>query len=413
MGYQNLNQIIQVVPRLPPAVDGVGDYALLLARQLRAAHGIQTVFIVCDPTWKLKDRGQKSDVSNQRPEVRPPTSDLLPPVWLDGFPVYQVQERNYQLLERSVEALLRVLNQPGMPDTVLLQYVGYGYQKRGCPIWLAQALRAWRHQGSVIRGPVVSSLTSDFRPPTSRRLVTMFHEISAAGPVWRSAFWIAPLQRRVAKALAQSSNHSFTNMTLHAQVLQTLTDKDEANFPVLPVFSNVGEPAALPAWNERAPRMIVFGSASWRRQVYAEHRAELEAACQAFDLDEIADIGSPVELPNLSRPVLRRGILSAAEVSRDLLAARTGFFSCPINCLGKSGIFAAYAAHGLLPVTFAANPADNLDGLIPGRHFTTTSLQNQHTTTKGEDPGHPVHAWYQPHSITAQANQFAKALLPS
>jgi len=42
-------EILQIVPRFPPAISGVGNYACLLARQLRAAHGIDTRFLVCDP----------------------------------------------------------------------------------------------------------------------------------------------------------------------------------------------------------------------------------------------------------------------------------------------------------------------------------------------------------------------------
>ncbi|MHC5830485.1 MAG: glycosyltransferase family 1 protein, partial [Nostoc sp.] len=46
-----LTHITSIVPRLPPAIDGVGDYALNLARQLRKDFNIQTHFIVGNPTW--------------------------------------------------------------------------------------------------------------------------------------------------------------------------------------------------------------------------------------------------------------------------------------------------------------------------------------------------------------------------
>jgi hypothetical protein len=36
-------------PGFPSSISGVGNYACLLARQLRAAHGIDTRFLVCDP----------------------------------------------------------------------------------------------------------------------------------------------------------------------------------------------------------------------------------------------------------------------------------------------------------------------------------------------------------------------------
>jgi hypothetical protein len=37
-------EIIQVVPMLPPAIDGLGDYALNLARQLRREFNQETHF---------------------------------------------------------------------------------------------------------------------------------------------------------------------------------------------------------------------------------------------------------------------------------------------------------------------------------------------------------------------------------
>src|ERR1039458_5698476 len=100
-------EIIQIVPGLPPSIGGVADYSYLLARQLRAAHGVNTQFAVCDTDWKPEDGGQRT-------EPRCQTSDARPQI--DGF-------RVYQLKERSAAELLRVLSAPGMPTTVLLQYV--------------------------------------------------------------------------------------------------------------------------------------------------------------------------------------------------------------------------------------------------------------------------------------------------
>ncbi len=156
-------QIIQIVPRLTPAIDGVGDYTFLLAKQLRAAHDIDTQFVVCDQNWenaetlkpeKLKSEGgsEKAEIRNENPnnspDFQPPSSrsgegkpatgepstiHFQPSTVLDGFAVHQLKER-------SAGELLRVLSRPGMPQTVLLHYVGYGYEKRGCPVWLVRGL---------------------------------------------------------------------------------------------------------------------------------------------------------------------------------------------------------------------------------------------------------------------------------
>jgi hypothetical protein len=426
-------QIIQIVPRLPPSVDGVGDYAYLLARQLRAAHGIQTHFVVCDPQWGKAEIGKAENINwestSPRPSPQsgegalPSTLNSQPSTNLDGFPMHQLKER-------SAEELLRVLSQPGMPATVLLQYVGYGYQKRGCPVWLVRGLEKWRKQ--KVESKNLGAESSGQKPESRKKkveikkneggdkfqlsqfpisalsnLVTMFHELYARGPVWQSVFWTSPVQRWVAKSLAQMSSHCFTNLTVNALALRQMTARDKNNFTVLPVFSNVGEPEALPDWNQRQPRMIVFGSASQRRKVYFKHQADLEKACRVMGINELVDIGAPFEIPPLAVPVSRRGILSASEVSREMLSARAGFFAYPAAYLGKSGVFAAYAAHGLAPITFAANVMRNADGLACGEHYLSMNDLVSRTTQEIGKIGTRVQYWYQEHCAKNQAIFYA------
>lgn len=358
-------QIIQIVSRLPPAIDGVGDYACLLARQLRDAHDIHTTFVVCDPECEMA-------------KTEPPSTTI------DGFPIFQLKKQ-------TAGELLRILAQPGMPAIVLLQFVGYGYQKRGCPIWLERGLHTWKSE----------------KKKTERRLLTMFHELYANGPFWSSAFWTSPVQKWIAKSLARMSEHCFTNLAVNVRILKHLTARDENNFTVLPVFSNVGEPENLPGWNGRKPRLIVFGSAGQRRKVYFECKASLEKTCQLMKLDEIVDVGAPFELPQLSVRVSQRGILPASEVSREMLAARAGFFAYPTAYLGKSGIFAAYAAHGLLPVTFEASQMKNEDGLKAGEHYL---FANDLGGCDAEKTAKGAHQWYQANGTKNQALCFANII---
>ena len=164
--------IIQIVPRLFPAIDGLGDYALNLARQLRKDFNIETHFIVGDPSW--------SGLSQ-----------------LQEFPVSQVTVQS----PNNLQSLLS--HRTSSITTVLLHYVGYGYAKRGCPLWLVDGLRHWRSEGN------------------NRKLVTMFHELYAFGPPWTSSFWLSPLQRKLAARLAQMSNCCITSQkTLRQYHLQ-------------------------------------------------------------------------------------------------------------------------------------------------------------------------------------------------
>lgn len=111
-------KITTIVPRLRPAVDGVGDYGLNLAQQMRQDFGIITNFVIGDANWSGK-------------------------AIIEGFAVKQVADC-------SRTALLELLpNLNDINQTLLLHYVGYGYAKRGCPVWLVEALEQWR-KGSYL-----------------------------------------------------------------------------------------------------------------------------------------------------------------------------------------------------------------------------------------------------------------------
>src|SRR5437763_11985208 len=152
--------LFSIIPRLPPLVDGIGDYALSLAQLLREEIDVDTHFIVTDPAWT--GVGQ-----------------------IDGFEVTH-------LSARSTGELLSAL--PANDATVLLHYEGYGYATRGCPLWLVNALEQWRAEDN------------------RRRLVTMFHELYATGPPWTSAFWLSSVQRKLMTRLARLSDPWMTSL---------------------------------------------------------------------------------------------------------------------------------------------------------------------------------------------------------
>ncbi|HSF44327.1 MAG TPA: glycosyltransferase family 1 protein [Thermoanaerobaculia bacterium] len=231
----------------------------------------------------------------------------------------------------TAEALSAALEETG-GHAVLLHYAGYGYHPRGCPSWLVRALEGWAREG--------------------RRLVTIFHEVWAMGPPWRSSFWLSPLQRRLAGALARSSAGVVTSLELYRRNLLGRAPGREVF--VLPVFSTVGEPASVPALAERSRRLVVFGGPGARGRAFREVREALEAACRELGIAEICDVGPPLpERPQrvAGVPVRSLGVLPAAEVSALLLDSLAGFVAYPAPFLAKSTIFAAYASHGLLPVS--------------------------------------------------------------
>lgn len=217
-------------------------------------------------------------------------------------------------------------------DSLLLHYVGYGFAPRGAPWKLVEAICNWRGDDH------------------GRRLVTFFHEVYAFGPPWSSSFWLSPLQRHLARRLSRASDASVTSNEPFAAVLRRWVPPESVQ--VLPVFSTIGEPGALPPWGDRAPRMIVFGSPGVRERAYRRVSEQLSRTVAALRVEEILDIGAPAEVPEAISgiPVRALGHRPPAEVGGLLTESRCGFVAYPPHLLGKSSVFAAYEAHGLCPI---------------------------------------------------------------
>src|SRR5437868_11444339 len=119
-----MTTVTHIVPLFAPVIDGVGDYALNLAKTLRAGHSIDSPFVVADPIWNG-------------------------PTHIDGFAVAG---------PTSFETA-RLLDAIRKESCIVLHYVGYGYDRKGVPRWLVDGMDQWRAANP------------------KARLITVFHEI--------------------------------------------------------------------------------------------------------------------------------------------------------------------------------------------------------------------------------------------
>jgi hypothetical protein len=277
--------------------------------------------------------------------------------------------------------------------TCLLHYVSYAYHPRGCPAGLVRDLRRWR-EGVPERG--------------ERRLVTFFHEVYATGPIWRSSFWLSPLQQRLAAVLARTSDRVATSLDLYGRMLSRFRPRGEV--VVTPVFSTVGEPAAVPALAERQRRLLVFGGTGVRGRAYGPAREALATACRVLSIEEILDIGPLREVPSAvdGIPVRSLGPLPAGAVGERMLGALAGFLAYPPGFLPKSTIFAAYCAHGLLPVC-AGPPHRGENSALAPPYWEPGSPRSSQGDL--EALASAARSWYLGHSIARQAESFRDLLL--
>jgi hypothetical protein len=137
----------------------------------------------------------------------------------------------------------------------------------------------------------------------------------------------------------------------------------------------------------------------------------------ALGIKKIFDVGPrsfamPRDIAGV--PVISKGVLAPQAVSELLREVRFGFIAYPVDVIGKSGVFAAYAAHGVVPIVLSEETRlGSLDGLQPMQHFVDglrlgraldagdlTSIQSQ------------LSCWYTSHALRVQAGFIAKLLMP-
>ena len=348
-------QLIQVVPRMTPALCGVSDGALLLAAELKAAFGIETAIVVVN--------------SQERCDVE--------------FPI------EYGEPAQLLDACLSLTG--GRPGNLLVHLSGYGYSPDGAPALVADALESVKTGGRF-------------------RIAVFFHELYASGPPWTSAFWYARRQKRAYRRIAKVCDLAVTNARVFADWLERQT---ASPIECMPVFSQVGEARDRLSFAERDRTVLVFGLAGTRRRVYRELTMPSDVL-ERLGVEEILDIGRDCDAPRAVNGIRVRsmGVLAAAEVGRLFTRAAFGYLAYPPNCLAKSGVFAAYSAHGVVPMIAEAFRGE-FDGLKDGEQVLSRE------TAKGMDPAAlercslAAWRWYAGHSLRHHAAIYDRWLPPS
>lgn len=264
--------------------------------------------------------------------------------------------------------------------TLLLHLSHYGYEKRGVPTWLVRWVNRQR--------------------PHVFRVGVYFHELYAKGAPWRSSFWLSPFQRLITTRLLAQSDFWLTNRRASADWLAQRggTGKPSVTFPVI---SNVGEQPAEGAARHR--RLIVFGSAALRERTYRATLPVLPQWARELGL-EIHDVGD--QLPDralesslASWGVMLHGRQSAKLVSELLASAQCGLVKYPVAFIAKSGVFAAYSAHGVCPIV-VSREIESCDGLQHGVNF--LSWDAVPDPVPFDIVGREASRWYSDHSLGIQ-----------
>jgi len=346
-----LSTLLQIVPRVPGGIDGVGDYALTIAKKLHENFGCETVFA----TFKTSS-GEN----------------------VGGYEVL------------SLDCLL---DEPsGKYDHVLLHYVNYGFQKRGVPFRLLSILRELRRQ-------------------RQGKLVTIFHELYASGPPWKSAFWLQPVQIHLATSVGRLSDACIVSSDNFRRELQRMVPN--AHVELHPVPSGIGEPSL--SSNHIAGRdphrWAIFGGRALVERSLRSFRQLLPRIPDSIVPRKLFVLGgednpaTQTLLVDLAIQSDYRPRITAADASEILKTCSFGWFNyfhrpdVETSVILKSSAFASACAHGVIPVFPHRGSTISIDGdHLPGPFFVEqdrSEIPDAHDRAKISAD---IYDWYQRHA---------------
>jgi hypothetical protein len=235
----------------------------------------------------------------------------------------------------------------------------------------------------------------------------VFHELFATGPIWNSSFWLSKAQKRITQGIWDLCDGALTTTAPYFEQLVAWRPDMAHMLRTMPVSSNVGEPSVVPSPEERRRNIVVFGQPGTEDKVYREPWGALSASVvETLGIKGIIDIGRRKTVPPRfvgAAPVMTMGQLAPDRVSRELVSCRFGLLNYDIARLQKSGVFAAYAAHGVIPICIGSQAKPPV-GLEEGQHFLAwpPNVIPDHGMMQRR-----LARWYEDHSIGKHAEALA------
>lgn len=341
-----MKKIIHIAPALPPVINGLGDFCKILADNLEREGYTDHVFVVRKPPGLNNDNG-----------------------------IYAFEPQNfYEVLSKH------------KADVVVLHYVGYAYNRNGIPFYLVSALRKYK---AVVQC----------------RILVFFHELySSSNSLLKLPFYTGRLQKRIVRELCGIADAIFTNCSSYNDRLKKVLHDDTFNAICTGIFSNI--PDNL--YNDRIPKqegsMVVFGSFHRRKAVY-ENPLFLKVL-ENLKINSLYDIGPGKN--HFSHRMVNfyvLGSLDPGDMAIYFNKIKYGALNYEAHLLGKSGIFSAYAAFGVIPINLFPVDYSLKDGLVDGKNYFSWSRTVCPEAFTGGMVRRELLAWYNTHNQQAVANK--------
>jgi len=304
-----VKKIVHISPTVPPSINGLGDFCTILAEGLNSLQTFNNIFLICENNY---DNSGKTNIK-------------------------KFNRRNF------FTELVQI-----KPEIIILHYVGYAYHSKGLPFYLVNQL---------------ANITETIQC----KLIIFFHELSSSSrnPL-TLPFYTSFLQKRIVRELSKSASATFTNCTVYSRELIKLTSTQ--NNICTGIFSNIPDLLYQEEYKKDDRSIVVFGTIKNREAVY--NNPLFKNVLQRLRIIKIFDIG-PGKI-NFRYPgieFLPKGSLIPEDVALYLNMSTFGAIDYPSSLLGKSGIFAAYAAFGIISINFNNSDKSLHDDLVKEKNY--------------------------------------------
>jgi hypothetical protein len=266
--------LLVITPRLPPAIDGIGDYCRQLWQYCtfpsnRSDQDLPIGLITRSEQNPSPNPTSTSDPAQATPVQQGSTIRPWQFLVLDGvaetrkfWPEIKVDQ-----IQKSKDKLLSQLESSSC-DTILLQYVGYGFEHDGAPFWLVQALADWKARQNA------------------RRLIVMFHETWSSGQIWQRTFWQMPKQKRCVKQLLDMASIVVTSMEPNATSLRALGFALPIH--IIPIGSSF---PSIQNKDKNWRHLLIFGKEPSRLRALSQHQPLIKSLIKSQLIDSIVLAG--------------------------------------------------------------------------------------------------------------------------
>ena len=335
--------IIQISPTYPPSFGGVGDYADLLGTHL-LKKGIKSKFLI------------------------------------SNFNEHNVVEQ--QSFGNNTAELSFLIEKSNLKD-IILHYSPYGYATRGLCFHLIKCIKKWKKEKK------------------ERRLIVIFHELYARGPVYKASFWTYLPQKYLVKELFKLTDLAVATTRKNQLFLSSIKPKKKVLLSN--TFSNIGEIKNITNLKKRKNVAIIFGGLPQKKLLYQDMSINYQnylTILENLSISKIIDVGPKIKsLKKIGNiPIQSIGVKSRKFLSNLFRKSKAGLVFYTVSQMTKSGIVAAYSSHGLVIINFCKKQILKTNELISGVHFVSDVASKQNRIY--EKIAHNAYSVYKKNGIT-------------